>query len=79
MAKPHGLAALRITDPKKVHRIATLGGQASGGSVDHYRLTSEKAREIGRKGGKAVSENRKYMAKIGRKGGRRSKGRKKAL
>lgn len=32
-------------------------------------LTPEQRREIGRKGGQAVSRNREHMASIGRKGG----------
>lgn len=32
-------------------------------------MTPEKRSEIAKKGGQAISQNRKYMATIGRKGG----------
>ena len=36
-------------------------------------MTKEQVSEIARKGGLAVSQNREYMATIGRKGGEKSK------
>lgn len=47
----------------------------SGGSPRGFAaMDNEKQREIARKGGEAVSENRQHMAEIGRKGGAASHG-----
>src|SRR4051812_7076612 len=49
------------------------GGQGEVRSPNDRRLRDnldpEKRKEIGRKGGEAVSRNREHMAQIGRKGG----------
>ena len=52
--------------------------QADGNGGGHRRgfaaMDPDQQREIARKGGKTVSENREYMAQIGRKGGVASHG-----
>lgn len=56
-------------DPDKQREIASKGGKAAHEQGTAHEFTSEEAREAGRKGGEAVSRNRKHMAEIGRKGG----------
>ena len=64
--KPRGFAAL---DPEKQREIARKGGRIAHLRGNAHEFTSEEAREAGRKGGQAVSKDRKHMAKIGRLGG----------
>jgi general stress protein YciG len=52
--------------------IARKGGQAAQRKGTGHRFTSEEARRAGRKGGQTVSQDREYMARIGRDGGARS-------
>ncbi len=59
-------------DQEKQREIASKGGKAAHESGRAHEFTSEEAREAGRKGGKAVSQNREHMAAIGRKGGKNS-------
>lgn len=61
-----GFAAM---DPEQQRVIASKGGQAAHQLGRAHEFTSEEAREAGRKGGEAVSQNREHMAEIGRKGG----------
>jgi uncharacterized protein len=56
-------------DKEKVRAIASLGGKAAHAKGTAHKLTGEKAREAGRKGGQKVSANREHMARIGRMGG----------
>ncbi|HVH35854.1 MAG TPA: KGG domain-containing protein, partial [Tahibacter sp.] len=44
-------------------------GRAAHARGTAHEFTSEEAREAGRKGGEAVSQNRQHMAEIGRRGG----------
>jgi len=56
-------------DRDKQRQIASMGGRAAHEKGTAHEFTSEEAREAGRKGGEAVSQNREHMAAIGRKGG----------
>ena len=49
--------------------IASKGGKAAHAKGTAHEFDSGEAREAGRKGGLAVSQNREHMAKIGRRGG----------
>ncbi len=61
-------------DDEKQRKIASDGGKASHESGKGNEFTSQEAREAGRKGGEAVSEDRAHMAEIGKKGGEASQG-----
>lgn len=50
-------------------RIASMGGKAAHQQGKAHQFTVEEAREAGRKGGEAVSNDREHMAEIGRRGG----------
>ena len=58
--------------PQKQREIARRGGQTAHKKGTAHEFTPEEARVAGRRGGKAVSSNRQYMAEIGRKGGQSS-------
>jgi len=58
--------------PQKQREIARRGGQTAHKKGTAHEFTPEEARIAGRRGGKAVSSNRQYMAEIGRKGGQSS-------
>ncbi|MHB1529569.1 MAG: KGG domain-containing protein [Acidiferrobacteraceae bacterium] len=66
-----GFAAM---DSVKQREIASKGGRAAHQKGTAHEFTPEEAREAGRKGGEAVSQNREHMAAIGRKGGESSHG-----
>lgn len=66
-----GFAAM---DTAKQREIASKGGKAAHEKGTAHEFTPEEAREAGRKGGEAVSQNREHMAAIGRKGGESSHG-----
>ena len=66
-----GFAAM---DASKQREIASKGGKAAHEKGTAHEFTPEEAREAGRKGGEAVSQNREHMATIGRKGGESSHG-----
>ena len=59
-------------DEEKQKEIASKGGKAAHEKGTAHEFTSEEAREAGRKGGEAVSQDRKHMAEIGREGGKKS-------
>jgi general stress protein YciG len=61
-------------DEEKQREIASKGGKAAHEKGTAHEFTSEEAREAGRKGGEAVSQNREHMSQIGRKGGESSRG-----
>ena len=46
-----------------------MGGRAAHAKGTAHEFSSEEAREAGRKGGRAVSQNREHMSAIGREGG----------
>lgn len=56
-------------DEARQRAIASEGGRAAHARGTAHEFTSEEAREAGRKGGEAVSQNREHMAEIGRRGG----------
>jgi general stress protein YciG len=60
-------------DPDTQRQIASKGGKAAhaSGNAHQFVAGSQEAREAGRKGGRAVSQNREHMAEIGRRGGER--------
>ena len=61
-----GFAAM---DAEKQRQIASKGGKVAHQRGNAHEFTPEEAREAGRKGGVAVSKDRKHMAEIGRLGG----------
>ena len=61
-------------DEDKQREIAAKGGRAAHESGNAHEFSSEEAREAGRKGGEAVSQDRQHMADIGREGGQNSRG-----
>ena len=61
-------------DRERQREIASLGGRAAHARGTAHEFDSTEAREAGRKGGEAVSQNREHMARIGRKGGENSRG-----
>lgn len=61
-------------DEQKQREIASKGGKAAHEKGTAHEFTSEEAREAGRKGGEAVSQDREHMSEIGRKGGKASHG-----
>ncbi len=56
-------------DEGKQKEIASKGGKAAHAKGTAHEFDSGEAREAGRKGGLAVSQNREHMAQIGRRGG----------
>lgn len=64
--KLRGFAAM---DAAKQRMIASKGGKIAHERGHAHEFTPEEAREAGRKGGVAVSRDRKHMAEIGRLGG----------
>jgi len=67
--KKRGFASM---DKEQQREIASQGGKAAHKKGTAHKWTSETAREAGRKGGKAISQDREHMATIGRKGGKNS-------
>ena len=65
-AKKRGFAAM---DPEKQRAIARKGGKAAHDKGTAHEFTPDEARHAGRKGGHAVSRDRKHMSDIGRQGG----------
>jgi uncharacterized protein len=63
-------------DEQRQREIASQGGRAAHQRGTAHEFSSEEAREAGRKGGQAVSQDRRHMAEIGSKGGQ-SRGSKK--
>ena len=61
-----GFAAMPEAEQRE---IARKGGRAAHQKGTAHEFTPEEAVEAGRKGGRAVSQNRAHMAEIGRKGG----------
>ena len=65
-----GFAAM---DNEKQREIASKGGRTAHANGTAHEFTTEEAREAGRKGGEAVSQDRQHMAAIGREGGKQSR------
>jgi len=66
-----GFAAM---DPEKQREIASVEGRAAHEKGTAHEFSADEARRAGRRGGRAVSRDREYMAEIGRRGGLRSQG-----
>jgi uncharacterized protein len=64
-------------DAQRQREIASQGGRAAHARGTAHEFTSEEAREAGRKGGEAVSQDRAHMAQIGSKGGQSRGGQRK--
>jgi uncharacterized protein len=62
-------------DPAKQREIASKGGRAAHEKGTAHQFSADEAREAGKKGGGAVSQDRHHMAEIGRVGGQ-ARGRK---
>ena len=62
-----GFAAM---DPNRQKEISSKGGKAAHEKGTAHEFTSDEARNAGRKGGIAISQNREHMARIGREGGK---------
>lgn len=69
--KPRGLAAL---SPTRRREIAAMGGRTAQAMGKGNQFTSAQARSAGKKGGRAISKDKKHMAAIGAKGGSASRG-----
>lgn len=54
---------------EKQRQIASQGGRAAHEKGTAHEFSSKEAKEAGRKGGMAVSQNRAHMAEIGHRGG----------
>jgi len=57
-------------DEAKQREIASKGGQVAHLKGSAHEFSTEEAREAGRKGGEASSQDRSRMAAIGREGGK---------
>ncbi|HEY9748447.1 MAG TPA: KGG domain-containing protein [Allocoleopsis sp.] len=60
-------------DEEKQREIASEGGKAAHEKGTAHEFTPEEAREAGKKGGEAVSQDREHMSEIGKKGGESSR------
>ncbi len=69
--KPRGFAAM---SPEMAREIRSKGGKRAHELGVAHEYTPAEAREAGRKGGKSLSQDRAYMAEIGRRGGSAKKG-----
>jgi hypothetical protein len=58
-------------DREKQREIASKGGRAAHEKGTAHEFTADEARRAGKKGGVAVSRNKRHMAEIGRRGGER--------
>jgi uncharacterized protein len=70
----NGRRGFASMDAEKRREIARKGGRAAHEKGTAHEFTPEEAREAGRKGGTAVSRDRRHMAEIGREGGRSRNG-----
>jgi general stress protein YciG len=68
-SKPKSTRGFASMDPAKQREIARKGGRAAHEKGTAHEFTSDEARAAGRKGGEAVSRDRRHMAEIGREGG----------
>ena len=60
-------------DSEKQREIARRGGRAAHQKGTAHEFTTDEARAAGRKGGVSVSQDREYMSRIGRAGGKSSR------
>lgn len=63
-----------MLDAERRREIARLGGQTAHKNGNAHRFNPQEASLAGKKGGATVSENRDYMADIGRRGGLAKRG-----
>ena len=63
------MRGFKLMDQQRRKEIASIGGKTAHAKGTAHQLTTEKAREAGRKGGRTVSANTAYMVEIGRRGG----------
>lgn len=63
-----------VLDAERRKEIARLGGKTAHKNGNAHRFNPEEASMAGKKGGATVSENRDYMADIGRRGGLAKRG-----
>ena len=63
------LRGFATMDTDRQREIASKGGKAAHARGSAHEFTADEARDAGRKGGAAVSQNREHMAAIGRAGG----------
>ncbi|MBX4197766.1 stress-induced protein [Candidatus Parcubacteria bacterium] len=66
MSRNHGFAGM---DKEEQRKIASMGGKKTQEGAGVNRFTSKTGKKAGRKGGKKVSADPKFMSRIGRKGG----------
>lgn len=64
-----GFAVLIERDPERQRAIASQGGKAAHQHGVAHIWTQEEAKRAGKKGGIVVSQDKKHMKEIGRKGG----------
>ncbi|MBP6608133.1 MAG: hypothetical protein KA258_01015 [Deltaproteobacteria bacterium] len=63
-----------VLDADRRKEIARLGGQTAHKNGNAHRFNPEEASLAGKKGGATISEDRDYMADIGRRGGLAKRG-----
>ncbi len=63
-----------VLDAERRKEIARLGGKTAHRNGNAHRFNPEEASMAGKKGGATISENRDYMADIGRRGGLAKRG-----
>lgn len=63
-----------VLDAERRREIARLGGKTAHANGNAHRFNPEEASLAGKKGGAVISENRDYMANIGRRGGLAKRG-----
>ena len=63
-----------VLDAERRKEIARLGGKTAHANGNAHRFNPEEASLAGKKGGAVISENRTYMADIGRRGGLAKRG-----
>lgn len=61
---PRGFAAM---DPERQREVSSAGGRAAHKAGHAHCFSSEEARAAGRKGGSAISEDRRHMADIAKR------------
>jgi hypothetical protein len=67
--KPKSRRGFASMDASRQREIASKGGKAAHAQGRAHQFSVEEARAAGRKGGKAVSDDRAHMVAIGRVGG----------
>lgn len=66
-----------VIPPERLQELASQGGQAARDKGTLHKFTPQEASEGGKAGGASISRDRDHMSRIGRKGGLKSKGRRK--